>query len=744
MKLKSSNLIIVSNRLPIQLSERAGRISMRVSDGGLVRGLKGYFNQPDKRSHFEEKTWVGAADFPQNRWSRYRGLNEPDATFSIEPVFINKKDYNSYYNGFCNATLWPLFHYFQSFVEYSNKTFESYEKVNGEFCEKVLSLARPGDTIWIHDYQLMLLPEMIRQKIPDVSIGFFLHIPFPSFELFRLLHKVWKEKIIAGLLGSDLIGFHTHGYLHHFLDSAHQVMGVSQRSRIIGWNKRWLKVDAFPLGIDYKKFNAVPDSRIIRREKEDIRLRLEPSKIIFSVDRLDYTKGITHRLAGLEKFLELFPEWRAKVIFVLVVVPSRQIISKYNERKIMIEEQVSRINGKYSTLNWQPILYRYNTLTFTELSALYQTAHIALITPLRDGMNLVAKEYVASRANKTGVLILSELAGASHEMSEALLVNPTDKNEVALAIARGLSMDLVEQGNRISAMQEKLRRNDVSNWVTSFMDQLNGIVSESIAHTPEVISDVTISELKKKISSARKRLILLDYDGTLVPFEDDPSDAVPSPELIENIASIASCDENLIAIVSGRKLGFLEKWFGDLPIHLVGEHGAKVKRIGKGVATKIHEPVVFSEAIRSTLEMFTFRCQGSQVEKKEFSLAWHYRKMDQQEGFKRSRELIDCLNHLIIGTGLNIIDGNKVVEVRSMQADKGSAVQWVCQQLSPDLVIAFGDDATDEDMFEKLSGRAITIKVGTGVTKALYCLPCQEHVLPLVRTLFPTHGQESI
>jgi len=741
---RNPNLIIVSNRLPIQVAERGGKLSVRESDGGLARGLKGYFDREGTSARFQERIWIGAADFPESRWTRYRDSQVTAASFSVEPIFVNKKAYSNYYNGFCNATLWPLFHYFPSFAEFSNKTFESYEKVNGEFCEKVLSVAKDGDTVWIHDYQLLLLPELLRKKRPDLSIGFFLHIPFPSFELFRLLHKAWKVKLITGLLGADLIGFHTHDYMHHFLDSVQKIMGITGAAHFINWDNRKLKVGVFPLGIDYKKFHAVSDSRLVRREKADIRLKLEPYKIIFSVDRLDYTKGITHRLAGFEEFLEKFTEWRGNVIFILVVLPSRQIISKYNERKIMIEERVSRINGKYSTLNWQPILYRYNTLSFTELSALYQTAHVALITPLRDGMNLVAKEYVASRVDKSGVLILSELAGAAHEMSEALLVNPTDKTEVADAIAIGLNMTPGEQERRITILQEKLKQNEVFGWMSSFIDELAGIVSVRQARMPRSITPGIALNLKKKVGEAHRRLILFDYDGTLAPFNDYPEQATPSREVIESIREIATGKENDVAIISGRKLETLERWFGELPIHLIGEHGAKLKLLDQEAVTQIQHPPLFSEAIRSTLEMFTIRCQGSHVEEKEFSLAWHYRKVNTDEGFKQSRELIDCLNHLVIGSSLAVIDGNKVIEVRSVLASKGVAAQWVSGLLSPDLVIAFGDDITDEDMFEQLDYGAITIKIGNGVTNATYSLAQQENVLPFIRTLFLSHEQESV
>ncbi|HEX8059981.1 MAG TPA: trehalose-6-phosphate synthase, partial [Cyclobacteriaceae bacterium] len=417
---KTSRLILVSNRLPLKATKQDGKTIFTESDGGLVSALKSYFDK-NTDVRFEEKFWVGAADFTEKKWKRATSKGQLSSTYQIEPIFFEEKMFDKYYNGFCNATIWPLFHYFPSYVEYEESTFEAYERVNEMFRDKILSFIKPGDTIWIHDYHLMLLPAMIREAQPGVTIGFFLHIPFPSFEVFRILHREWKKKIINGLLGADLIGFHTSEYLQHFLKTVTMVSGLDHRYREVFNKKGIVKADLFPISIDFEKFFGAGLNPAVLTHKQQIRERFG-DKIIFSVDRLDYTKGVSQRLSGFAKFLELYPDWRGKVVFIMVVVPSRQIVSKYNERRKMIEEQVGRINGKYSTLEWQPIIYRYSSLPFDELCALYQSASVALITPLRDGMNLVSKEYVASRTNEDGVLILSELAGAANELGEAMLV----------------------------------------------------------------------------------------------------------------------------------------------------------------------------------------------------------------------------------------------------------------------------------------------------------------------------------
>lgn len=391
MQTPASRLILVSNRLPYQLLEQEGKVQLKQSDGGLVTALKGYFEQEAHQQDFAEKLWVGSADFPEKRWKKFTSGSSSDASFEIKPIFLDSSLYNKFYNGFCNAILWPLFHYFPSYVMYNSDHFQAYERVNEIFAEQIVSMAQPGDVIWIHDYQLFLLPGLLRKQLPDAKIGFFLHIPFPSFEVFRLLHRQWKDKIVSGLLGADLVGFHTHEYVQHFLKSVRMVAGYDHHFRMIASAERPVKAELFPLGVEFDMFHDSAKDEAVIEERKRINQNFPDKKILFSVDRLDYTKGVTHRLAGFEKFLDQHPEWREKVVFILVVVPSRQIISKYNERRKMIEEQVGSINGKYSTLAWQPVIYRYGHLNFTELCALYQAADVALITPLRDGMNLVAK-----------------------------------------------------------------------------------------------------------------------------------------------------------------------------------------------------------------------------------------------------------------------------------------------------------------------------------------------------------------
>lgn len=727
-------LVIASNRLPFQLQEKKKTVVMKESDGGLVSALKSYFESEENNNSFESVIWIGSADFPESRWEKYKENPQTQSAFQVEPIFIDSKVYNRYYNGFCNATIWPLFHYFPSIVEFDEHTFQSYSEVNHLFAEKLLSILQPDDLLWIHDYQLMQLPALIRDQRPDATIGFFLHIPFPSFEIFRLLHKPWKEKIIGGMLGADLIGFHTHEYVQHFLKTVQMVHGYDSQFRIINRKDKIVKAEMFPLGIDFKKFhNAASIPNVIQRVAE-IRNNFRNKKIIFSVDRLDYTKGVTHRLSGFERFLDKHPEWRGKVVFILVIVPSRQIISKYNERKKMIEERVGRLNGKYSSLEWQPIIYQYNNLAFEDLCALYQSADIGLITPIRDGMNLVAKEYVASQ-HERGVLILSELAGAANEMGEAILVNPMDKEEVAQAIFAALNMPPSEQKQNMEILQRRLREYSVSHWVNDFLKQLDEVKDFQTSQQTKHISKPILDGISVSYKNASKRHLFLDYDGTLVPFSKHPKLAIPNQELIGLLSKLASDPKTTVTIISGRDSQTLEGWFDKLPVNLVAEHGASI-RLKNGM-WKHHRDVdqSWKPAMRPTMELYTQRSPGSFVEEKTHTLAWHYRNVLPELGFIRSRELLDNLHHLVRNTPLQIIDGNKVIEVRISGVDKGSVAKGFLDGEEYDFIMAVGDDKTDEDMFKALADRAVTIKIGADHTAAQYSLSNQQEVLRLLNGL---------
>jgi trehalose 6-phosphate synthase/phosphatase len=726
-----SRLLIISNRLPFSIERQGVELTIRQSSGGLVSAIKSYFERSSSETTYTDRIWVGSMDSSEEDWNEARETGQIAEDFGIEAVFPDNEAYKNFYNGFSNSTLWPLFHYFPVHVEYKKEYFADYRKVNQLFAEKITEIYQPGDVIWVHDYQLMMLPDMLRKVLPDATIGFFLHIPFPSYEILRLLPTEWKKQLMQGIMGADLIGFHTHDYVQHFIQSAKMILQVESQFNNIYYGNRIVKADQFPIGIDYMKFREACIDETVVGISTALEEKFIGQKIIFSVDRLDYTKGLNYRLDGFESFLNVHPEWREKVVFILNVIPSRDNIPAYNDRRRSIEESVSTINGKFSTLHWQPLIYRYNHLTFEELCALYQSADVALITPLRDGMNLVAKEYVASCIDK-GVLILSELTGAASEMNEAVLVNPTDTDEVANAIHLAMTMPLVEQRSRLSLMQRRLAEYNVQKWINDFLDQLIMTKKEQEGLKVNILKEEDIRQIIGNFEKSQKRSILLDYDGTLAPYQKLPSMAVPSEELIQLLTRLTDDPLNEIVIISGRDADTLEKWLGKLPLNMIAEHGACVKYKGGEWKEQIPVNTEWKEQVRPLMELFVDRCAGSFIEEKKSTLAWHYRNTNAELGFMRSRELRNSLLQLTANTSLQVIDGNKVLEIRMVGVDKGAAATNMLSNLNPEFILCLGDDATDEDMFRALRDKGFTIKIGRANTAAEYTILSQNDVFPFL------------
>ena len=727
-----SRLIIISNRLPFAIERHNSEIIVRQSTGGLVSAIKSYIERNKTHKNYTDHIWMGSMEGSEQDWNEaiQNGLIPDD--FPMKPIFPDDLTYNNFYNGFSNSALWPLFHYFPSLVEFKKEYFDDYKKINQLFTDSIVNIYEEGDIIWIHDYQLMMIHDMLRRVLPEATIGFFLHIPFPSYEILRLLPTAWKKQLVQGMMGADLIGFHTQDYVQHFIQSAKMLLQVESQFNTVYYGSRMVKVDQFPIGIDYQRFREACIDDTVVGICTEIEENFYDQKIIFSVDRLDYTKGISYRLAGFEHFLESHPEFRERIVFILNIIPSRDTISSYHEMKKAIEVQISTINGKSSSLHWQPIIYRYNHLDFEELCALYQAADVALITPLRDGMNLVAKEYIASCIDK-GVLILSELTGAASELNEAVLVNPTDTEEVANAIYSALTMPLIEQRSRLSYMQRRIAEYDIQKWINDFMDQLIITKKDQEALKVNILKENHTEKIVADFRMAKKRCILLDYDGTLAPYQKLPSLATPSEELIELLKQITADPSNEIVIISGRDVTTLDKWLGQLSLNMIAEHGACIKYRGTEWKEQIAINTEWKDQVRPLMQLFVDRCAGSFIEEKKSTLAWHYRNTNQELGFVRSRELRNSLLQLTANTALQVVDGNKVLEVRMVGVDKGIAALSMITGLDPDFILCVGDDATDEDMFRAIRDKAYTIKIGRANTSAEFTILSQKEVFPFLR-----------
>ena len=719
-------LLIVSNRLPVTIQEKKSELHIEPSVGGLATGLRSWYKSCPS-------IWIGWAGIGRKKIKREKDIMARLLAENCHPVPLSQPDVEAHYYGMCNRTIWPLFHYFPLYAEYSEDFWRAYERVNTAFANVVAGTAKPNDIIWIHDYHLMLLPKLLREKLPKAKVGFFLHIPFPSFEIFRLLP--WRQQILDGLLGADLVGFHTYDYTGHFLDSAHRLLGYEVAMGQVTAADRLVKADAFPMGIDYDQFSNVDQDPQVQAERKRFRRKLGDCRVILSVDRLDYTKGITQRLEAFSLFLDRNPNFKRRVILVLLVVPSRTRVEHYIQLKKQVDGLVGEINGKYGTIGWMPVWYLYRSLPFHPLAALYSLADVALVTPLRDGMNLVAKEYTATKVDGKGVLILSETAGAAQELGEAIIINPNNQEEIAEALVKALEMPEQEQIERNRVMQERLHRYDVVRWANEFTDKLLAI--KKLQH--EMVEKALTPEMQGKIArdfqKSSKALLLLDYDGTLVPFSPKPEEAMPGARLLGLLEKLTSSHRTQVVIISGRDKDTLEGWFGDLNLGLVAEHGVWIKERSGGWETVETLTSDWKKEVRPMLESWVDRTPGSHIEQKEFSLVWHYRKANPRLGELRARELINNLSNTVASLNLQLLEGNKVVEVKNAGINKGrAALRWISGE-KWDFILALGDDWTDEDTFKALPSTAWSIKVRFGTSAARFSLSSPSKATSLLRKL---------
>ncbi|MBL7472256.1 bifunctional alpha,alpha-trehalose-phosphate synthase (UDP-forming)/trehalose-phosphatase [Robertkochia sediminum] len=729
-----SKTIIVSNRLPLQIKLEENNLKITPSVGGLATGMKSVHSEGDG-------LWIGWSGLTQEELTDE--LREKVATEvrkeKCATVPLTQDDMDRYYFGFSNRTLWPLFHYFMEYTEFEKDFWDSYKEVNEKFAKVVLENAEDGDTIWVHDYQLLLLPGMIRDAKPDISIGFFLHIPFPSYEIFRTFP--WREEVLHGMLGADLLGFHTYDYERHFLSSVKRILREDVNFNEVVYQDRVVKVDSFPMGIDYQKFYkaAQQHTSLDPSERSDLQKRIddhfeadENAKLILSIDRMDYTKGIPNRIRAFEYFLNKYPEYKNKVRLVMLAVPSRSNVPQYQLLKKETDELVGRVNGELATVSWTPIWYFYRSLPFDNLIDLYTSADVALITPVRDGMNLVAKEYIATRVNKDGVLILSEMAGAAQEMNEALLINPNNFEATADALKRALEMPVKEQKKRNTMLQKRLQRYSVDKWAAEFFRSLEATKNLDQVVMGRKINTEIENKMVEELKAANRSLMMLDYDGTLTGFKDNPEDAAPDEALIELLQKLNAIPGNDMVIISGRDRETLEKWFGKYEFNMITDHGVWMHTAEKGWQSLERIRTNWMENIRPILETFTDRTPGSFIEEKRYSLAWHYRKTDPELGVKRVMELDTVLTSLISNNELSVLKGNMVTEIKSSNVNKGRAVSRMLSETRYDFMFAIGDDWTDEYMFEEMPSKAYTVKVGYQKTKARFHVHSNKQVRALL------------
>ena len=726
--------IIVSNRLPVRISKLNNSFEFTTTTGGLATGMKSFHSE--NNSLWIGWPGIGIDEIDNNVWDT---LNTSLKKGGFYPVNLNNSEINDFYFGLPNKCLWPLFHYFIEYSVFIKAHWVTYVAINQKFAAAVLENISAGDTVWIHDYQLLLCPKIIKDLRPDVTVGFFLHIPFPSFEIFRTFPE--REALLEGVIGADLIGFHTYDYQRHFLSSVKRILRLEVNFNKITLGIREIVVNTFPMGIDYEKFDVAAKVQLTKKNsrKSELKKQIERhkkasknSKLILSIDRLDYTKGVINRIKAFEMFLKSHPQYLEKVRLIMLTVPSRSNVPEYKQLKRDTDEIVGRVNGEFATVNWTPIWYYYRSMSFEDLIDLYSNADIAMITPIRDGMNLVAKEYVATRINNDGVLILSEMAGASKELFQALVVNPFDINSMSEAIYKALNMPLEEQQQRNISMRKRLSRYTVQRWADDFMSALN-TEPQNMDNNPILRIDLSVSnEILKAYKTAKNRLLLLDYDGTLVEFNEKPNLAIPSPQLLKTIEKLIQQPNTDVVIISGRDQLFLDKWFGKMKLTLVAEHGYFIKN--EKWTEKLINNKEWIQNLLPIFNSFTDRTPGTFVEEKQNSLVWHYRKTDPELANNRAVELKTVIKSLA-PESISLMDMDKAIEITNSQFNKGTAVSDIVSKKNYDFTLCIGDDVTDENMFINLNEEAYTLKVGKKTTAAKYYIKNPIEVKKLLKLL---------
>jgi len=699
-------LLIVSNRLPLTVRLDGTSVHLRRAEGGLASGLRDWHRHGDS-------VWIGwPGDVGRLGADQLTRLDELLARRRIVPVYLSREQIDRYYHEFSNSVLWPLLHYQIDRVPVDTHGWAAYRDVNARFADQVVQAWRPGDRIWVHDYQLMLLPAMLRERLPDARIGFFLHVPFPSSEVFRILP--WRRELLQGLLGADLIGFHTFAYLRHFMASLLHVDGVEANVASVRVGNRDVSLGVFPMGVDAQSFAARAADESVTAAVAAIRADAGGRRILLGVDRLDYTKGIPRRLAALERLFAEEPAWRDDLRYVQVAVPSRGEATSYQTFRRQVEEAVGRINGTCATLRSTPIHYLHRSVSTAELVALYRAADVMLVTPLRDGMNLVAKEFVASRIDEDGVLLLSEFAGAAAELGDAIVVNPYDVDAMVAAMRRALAMPAEERRQRMRGLRRRVAAYDVRSWAGNFLGQLTP--------PPPISPDVDHSALRADLARAMQapRIhLLLGYDGTLVPIAETPEQAIPDAELLALLEALAAHHRLDVHIVSGRPREWLEHWFGDLPITLWAEHALWQRCPGTGWEACTLVTSAWRRGVDDILEQFAASTPGARIERKTASVAWHYRQADSEFGARQAHELRMLLGDALSNQPLEVLEGKKVIEIRLRGVSKALVAHHT---KFPDhhAVIAVGDDRNDEDLFHALPPDAVTVAVGDAPTRAAH------------------------
>ena len=642
------------------------------------------------------------------------------AADNLVPIFLSADEEEDFYGRVCNDTLWPLFHYFGDRLRITPEAWQRYVHVNERFADAILEHSGPGSRVWVHDFHLMLVPAMLRRRAPGLSVGFFLHTPFPSSEVYRLLPA--REEVLRGMLGADYVSFQVGDYARHFRSSCLRILALDSQPDAIDLDSRRVGIGVDPIGIDtvgFRELLADPETARLFGQFEE---QYAGRKLILGVERLDYTKGIPQKLLAFERLLEHNPSLARTTTMLQVLVPSRLESPEYQQQRNDIELLIARINGRFGQPGMTPVEYLHRNISKQGLVALYRRADVMMVTPLRDGMNLVAQEFVLCQSEPglpgrwRGSLLLSELAGSAQVLPGALLVNPWNVDGVVERLGTALEQGLPERRRRLETMAKRVEALDCRKWADGFLTRLGRYSRRDPRRrkTPPELEGEVKDRLLRRFARARARTIMLDYDGTLRELEPHPDLAIPTRDIRQLLRDLAALPATDVHIVSGRRRRQLEQWFGLLPIHLSAEHGYLAREAGGEWRTLIELDLTWMRPIERLLRRVAADVPGAHVERKSCSVAWHYREAEPEYGKWRAHELLNDLGQHLAGAPAEILLGHRVIEVRARGVDKGLYVRDVFPDGKEQghFVMGLGDDRTDHDLLDALPSGSIAGHVG--------------------------------
>ncbi|CAI9784295.1 unnamed protein product [Fraxinus pennsylvanica] len=679
-------LLVVANRLPVSAVRRSeDSWSLDISAGGLVSAL------------------LGMKEF-EARWIGWAGVNVPDeigqktltkelAEMRCIPVFLDEEIVHQYYNGYCNNILWPLFHYLglpQEDRLATTRNFQSqfaaYKKANQMFADVVNNHYEEGDVVWCHDYHLMFLPKCLKEYNSKMKVGWFLHTPFPSFEIHRTLPS--RTELLRAVLAADLVGFHTYDYARHFISACTRILGLEGTPEGVENQGKLTRVAVFPIGIDSDRFIRALEVPQVQEHIRELKKRFAGRKVMLGVDRLDMIKGIPQKILAFEKFLEENPYWRDKVVLLQIAVPTRTDVPEYQKLTSQVHEIVGCTNGRFGTLSAVPIHHLDRSLDFHALCALYSVTDVALVTSLRDGMNLVSHEFVACQDSKRGVLILSEFAGAAQSLGAgAILVNPWNISEVAAAIGQALNMPVEEREQRHRHNFDHVTNHTAQQWVKFFVSELNNTVIEVQKRIRQVPPQLVFRDAIQSYLQSNNRLLILGFNATLTEPVDNlgrrggdqikEMDLKLHPELKGPLTKLCSDPNTTIVVLSGSDRSVLDDNFGEYNMWLAAGNGMFLRSTRGAWMTTMpeHLSMDWVDSVKHVFKYFTERTPRSCCERRETSLVWNYKYADVEFGRLQAR---DMLQHLRTGpmynSSVDVVQGSRSVEVRANGVTKGAAI----------------------------------------------------------------------